>query len=267
MSIKDYLESYACTSVGCVRENNEDAALMMREHHIFVVADGMGGGNAGELASLMTITEIEKRVLKIKKWSLAKLESAIIRSAYSVNTQIKEYARKRKYERMGTTMTCLLFNPWHHAHALALHSGDSRIYRFRNGKLQQQTKDHSLNPNSNVITNAVGIGHGFYLDITSIDVQAGDWFIICSDGLSHMVPDREIKIICGNGIECDSESLCKKLVNRALEKGGKDNVTVIVIHVNDLPADYEPSDLELEEENKIQQQNACDLSETPPTIH
>lgn len=221
MTQNDYLESFACTSVGRVRQNNEDAALMMKEQRIFVVADGMGGGSAGELASLMAITEIEKLVLKAKRRP-AELESAIIRAAYSANGQIKDYAIKHSYESMGTTIASLLFNPWYPAQALALHAGDSRIYRYREGTLEQLTKDHSLNPNSNVITNALGKGSGFYLDITSVDVQRDDLFIVCSDGLSHMVNDREISAICKTGLQRASmEALCKSLINRALEKAAR----------------------------------------------
>ena len=169
---------------------------------------------------------------------------------------------------MGTTIATLLFNPWYPAQALAMHAGDSRVYCYRDGTLKQLTKDHSASPDSNVITNGLGLGGGFYLDITSVDVRQDDLFIICSDGLSHMVPDKEISIICKIGFERGTpEALCKSLINRALEKGGKDNVTVIVIRVNELPEDYDPSDEELEEESAVQRQNIRDLSETPPTIH
>ena len=266
MSQNDYLESFACTSVGRVRKNNEDAALMMKEQRIFVVADGMGGGSAGEIASLIAITEVEKLALKARRRP-AELESAIIRASYAANGQIKDYAIKHSFDTMGTTIACLLFNPWYASQALALHAGDSRVYRYREKNLELLTKDHSLNPNSNVITNALGKGNGFYLDITSVDVQRDDLFVVCSDGLSHMVNDREISAICKAGVERGTpETISKSLLNRALEKGGKDNVTIIVIRVQDLPKDYEPSDQELEEESAVQRQNIRDLSETPPTI-
>ena len=268
---KDYLESFASTSIGCVRENNEDAALMMRKERVFVVADGMGGGDAGEVASSMLITEIERRVQQVRLRP-AELESAVIRSVYSVNQQIREHADVHGYECMGTTVACLLFNPWHPAYALAMHAGDSRIYRLRkkgllhhikNNNIEQLTHDHSDKPGSNVITNAVGFGLGFYLESTSVDVQAGDLFIICSDGLSHMVPDREIARICKEGMLNDTtETICMNLVNRALEKGGKDNVTVIVIRVHDFPEDYTPSEQEAEEECEIQLQNIHALVRT-----
>lgn len=267
---KDYLESFACTNVGHVRKNNEDAALMLIEQRIFVVADGMGGGMDGELASRMAISEIEKNALDARIRP-AELESAIIRSAYAVNQEIRNYALEHEYKAMGTTVACLFFNPWRPAEALALHAGDSRIYRFRrkkaisglfNKKLELLTTDHSKTPGSNVLTNVVGLGAGFYLERTVVDVQSNDMFIVCSDGLSHMLSDREINSICTANTEIKLKEVCMNLVNRALEKGGKDNITIIVVRVNDLPDPYLPSETEQDEESTILIQNIHMLSRT-----
>ena len=270
------IEAFAVTDVGRVRKNNEDAVLMVPERLCYAVSDGMGGGKAGEVASAMMIREIEESILQCSGIP-AEREGTIIRSAYKVNFQIRDYADQHDYSSMGATMVCLLFDPWHPGTGTVFHAGDSRAYRIRENQIEQLTEDHTIAAASNmtesriapmlrgVLTNALGTGNDFFLERTSFDVQDGDAFLLCSDGLTRMVPDSNILQIVSIRGEESCENICSSLLECALDNGGRDNVSIIVVKIRKLGSEYEPSGEEAERESEAQVRNLMDLTDTPPT--
>lgn len=270
------IDSFAATDVGKVRKNNEDALLMMQKTRCYVVSDGMGGGKAGEVASALMVRELEKALIYSPAIP-AEREGIVIRSAYKVNLQIKDYAEQHNYSSMGATVVCLLLDPWHPGIGTVFHAGDSRIYRVREEQIEQLTTDHTVATASNmdeskiapilrgVLTNALGTGGDFYLERTSVDVQEEDIFILCSDGLSRMVTDTELLHITRLYRDESSEILCKSLINAALERGGRDNVSVIVVKILRTGKDYSPTESEAKLEADAQVRNLMDLTDTPPT--
>ena len=270
------IDAFALTDVGKVRKNNEDAVLLLPKNQCYVVSDGMGGGKAGEVASAMMVQEIEKALSKSSTIP-GEREGAVIRSAYKVNELIRDYAELHHYSSMGATFVCLIMDSWHPALATVFHAGDSRIYRVRENELEQITEDHTVAAASNmdegklapmfrgVLTNALGTGTEFFLERTAIDVQEEDIYIICSDGLSRMVPDPDILYVCKRLHDESSEVICKELISKALECGGRDNVSVIVVKVKRFGSEYQPSEEESRRESDAQVRNLMDLSDTPPT--
>lgn len=270
------IDAFALTDMGKVRKNNEDAVLLLPKTQCYVVSDGMGGGKAGEVASAMMVQEIESALTK-SSMIPAEREGHVIRSAYKVNELIRDYADQRNYSSMGATFVCLLMDTWHSSMATVFHAGDSRIYRVREKDIEQITEDHTVAGTSKVdegklapmfrgvLTNALGTGSEFFLERTAIDVQEDDIYIVCSDGLSRMVSDSSILYICDTLQNETSKTICKELIETALNNGGKDNVSVIVIKVKKLGKEYQPTDEESRLESEAQVRNLMDLSDTPPT--
>ena len=270
------IDAHALTNVGKVRKNNEDAVLLLPKTQCYVVSDGMGGGKAGEVASAMMVQEIETTLVR-SSMIPAEREGLVIRSAYKVNELIRDYAERHNYSSMGATFVCLLMDTWHPSMATVFHAGDSRIYRIREKEIEQITEDHTVAAASKVdegklapmfrgvLTNALGTGSEFFLERTAIDVQNDDIYIVCSDGLSRMVPDSNILYICETLQNETSETICKELIDTALNCGGRDNVSVIVVKIKRLGREYQPTDEESKLESEAQVRNLMDLSDTPPT--
>ena len=270
------IDAFALTDVGKVRKNNEDALLLLPRTQCYVVSDGMGGGKAGEVASAMMVREIEN-VFAASSAIPAEREGLVIRSAYKVNELIRDYADDHEYASMGATFVCLLMDPWHPSMATVFHAGDSRVYRIREGEIEQLTEDHTVAAASKVdenklaprfrgvLTNALGTGSEFFLERNSVDVQEEDTYIICSDGLSRMVTDQNILYICNTLRRESAETVCRELINAALADGGRDNVSVIVAKIVKSGREYQPSDEEAKLEAEAQVRNLMDLSDTPPT--
>ncbi|MBO5688610.1 MAG: serine/threonine-protein phosphatase [Lentisphaeria bacterium] len=270
------IDAAAMTDVGKVRKNNEDAVLLLPKAQCYVVSDGMGGGKAGEVASAMMVQEIESAMAQVSVIP-AEREGVVIRSAYKVNELILDYAADHHYSSMGATFVCLLMDSWHPSMATVFHAGDSRIYRIREKSIELLTEDHTVAAASNVdegklapmfrgvLTNALGTGPDFFLERTAIDVQEEDVYVICSDGLSRMVPDSSILYI-GDTLQNEASSvICKELIDTALNCGGRDNVSVIVVKVKRFGQEYQPTDEESRLEVEAQVRNLMDLSDTPPT--
>lgn len=270
------IDVYALTDMGKVRKNNEDAILVLPQMQCYVVSDGMGGGKAGEVASAMMVQEIETAMQK-STFIPAEREGVVIRSAYKVNEMIRDYADQHGYSSMGATFVCLLMDSWHPSMATVFHAGDSRIYRIRETEIEQITEDHTVAAASKmdegklapmfrgVLTNALGTGSDFFLERTAIDVQEDDIYVICSDGLSRMVPDSNILYIGNTMQNKSSEIICKELIKTALNCGGRDNVSVIVVKIKRFGEEYQPNDKESRLESEAQVRNLMDLSDTPPT--
>ncbi len=247
------------TDVGSAREHNEDDFYLSDgEEALCVVADGMGGHRSGEVASAMAI----KAIVEFYRETLDGAdgeevvdddgtprpvdEYRLIRAIQLANNAVFTAASESElYRGMGTTIVSGFFTE---KGVYLAHIGDSRAYRFRDGKLQQQTEDHSLAneyvrmgilaqedvehfPYKNVITRACGLTDEVEVDVTFRELQEGDLFILCSDGLTDMVPDRQLTELLKTSE--DLEELCELLVQKANENGGADNITVIIARVEE----------------------------------
>ena len=272
----EMLDAFAVSDIGRRRHNNEDAALAMPRHGCFVISDGMGGGKAGEVASSMMVTLLERELRQAAELP-SEQEGAIIRSSYEVNVAIKDYASAHGYSAMGATVVALLFNCWNPSVATVFHAGDSRLYRIRNGEIEQMTEDHTLEASAKgngkklppalagVLTNALGTGCDFYLSKNTIEVEVGDGFILCSDGLYTMVSDDEILGTYLMNSQEDSEVVCNLLLKQALENGGRDNVSIIVVKVLHAGQKIQPTEEELAQDQAAQLRNLNELADTSPT--
>lgn len=238
--------------VGMKRNHNEDNFAVAEGSHLYMVADGMGGHASGEVASQMAIetlvdfyssTQTDPEATwpyKMDK-SLGYEENRLITGIKLANLRIFEAAqREARYRGMGTTLVsiCCLDNG-----VLIGHVGDSRVYRFRAGKLEQLTEDHSLLndyikmrklseeeianfPHKNVIVRALGMKDSVKVDTMVDSPRPGDLYLLCSDGLSGPLSDAEIQQIVSSTL--DLKEACTKLIERANQNGGPDNITVIL---------------------------------------
>ncbi|QYK43434.1 MAG: serine/threonine-protein phosphatase [Paracoccaceae bacterium] len=229
----------ARTHVGRVRKVNEDSILALPDQRIWVVADGMGGHEAGDFAS-QTITETVAMIpTDLEPGELMReLRTAIMRA----NTVIHEAATTRFHGTVGSTVVALILTDTHFA---TLWAGDSRAYLLRDGTIQMLTTDHSVvgefvaagqmtwdeaehHPQSNAITRAVGVDAALDLDKVRGEVQPGDRFLICSDGLTKYAGFATLERMLTNA---PIETVVDRLMNHALSSGGGDNVSVIVVDV------------------------------------
>lgn len=229
----------ALSDVGMVRKNNEDSFSICLPH-LFVVADGMGGHEAGEVASQLAITAIKEHVLKYISEQNGEI---LLRDAIcAANRVVYEAAiATPDYSGMGTTVSAVLLKDGlvHWAHV-----GDSRIYLMREGNHQMLTDDHSVvwqllkqggitpeeaktHPQRNMLTRAIGTDRDVEIDVGKIPLMAGDRIILCTDGLTNLVSSEELAKI--NARLADTDETAKYLVKLAKERGGFDNITVIVI--------------------------------------
>ena len=236
----------AGTDRGLIREINEDSCMIIpgcsTSPCAFIVADGMGGHNCGEIASRMTVEYISELV-RGNGSSLAGTDAGNVLTGIveQVNTKVYEKSlESAELSGMGTTMTMALIA----ANTLtAAHVGDSRLYMIRNGEISQLTEDHSYiaellkkgtltkeeaenHPRRNIITRAIGSSPDILVDVISQEIFENDIFVLSTDGLTNMICDNEIsEIVRGN----EPEAACTKLIEAANKQGGDDNITVIVI--------------------------------------
>ena len=229
---------FQATHVGKIRRNNEDS-LTVIEPETFIVADGMGGAQAGEVASQTLVETVKDFLSKTPPiWNEKILAEAIFLS----NKKILNLARQNQnYQGMGTTATILSLDGMT---AYFAHVGDSRIYRLRNNFLEQITEDHSyvealvrrgdltpeearVHPMKNVLIQAVGAMEKIFIDQSNFSVEGGDMFLLCTDGLTNMVDDENIKKILQT-----AANPADALIEAALDAGGRDNISVIVVGVD-----------------------------------
>ena len=239
----------AISDVGKVRENNQDAFYVSRDlsFPLYMVADGMGGHNAGEVASVMAMDIIEKRFLESKddlknEDMVIKLIKKLVEEA---NTKIYlKSLENEKYKGMGTTITLsYIFNK----KICIGHVGDSRAYLIRDEDMLQITEDHSFvnellktgsitkeeaktHPKRNMITRAVGSSSIIEMDLIIKEYNKDDILILCSDGLFNMLKEFEIKDVFMR--EKDIQKACDTLATMANNKGGLDNITILAIKFN-----------------------------------
>lgn len=229
---------FQATHVGKVRSNNEDSLIFI-EPKTFAVADGMGGAQAGEVAS-QTLVEVVKNFLSRTPapWD----ENILAQAILLANDKILNMARRNdNLSGMGTTATILSLDD---TRAYMAHVGDSRLYRLRQNIFEQLTEDDSyvetlvrrgelsaeearVHPMKNVLTQAVGAVTNLKIDKAQFPVERGDIFLLCTDGLTNMVDDATVAKI----LQTASEP-AEALIDAALRAGGKDNVTVIVAGVD-----------------------------------
>ena len=244
----------AKTDVGMKRTHNEDYFSLIEDEQLFIVADGMGGHASGEVASKMaaeTIGEFYARTRADEEvtWpykmdrSLSYIENRLVCAIKLANLRIFETScRDIRYKGMGTTIVSTLVAG---DKAYVAWVGDSRVYRVRDGAIQQITRDHSLLedykeakpdmteeeernfPHKNVITRALGMRETVQVDIRAHQIKSGDLFLLCSDGLSGMVHDDAINQISVNAKSL--ERAVAELVDAANRNGGTDNVTTLML--------------------------------------
>jgi protein phosphatase len=228
--------------VGLIRQINEDAFLDQPERGLWAVADGMGGHTLGDLASRVIVETLSKMPPPA---SLASYIDDARDRLQAANRRLRSESALRNVPVIGSTVVVLLA---YERHCAYLWAGDSRIYLCRHGRLMQLTRDHSRveelkamgtlsaedalhHPAHNLITRAVGAADTLDIDGDTIEVSDGDMFLLCSDGLSNEVSDQEMR---GALIPGDCEQAAQELLAMALEHGGRDNVSVIVVRAEDL---------------------------------
>jgi PPM family protein phosphatase len=234
------------TDPGLTRENNEDAVGIDAETQLCILADGMGGYNAGEIASGMAVAFIKSEMSRWlaqagKSASLKEVRRAMEICVQNANYSIFNAANSNpQYNGMGTTLVMAAFQG---DRVMVGHIGDSRCYRLRGDDFQQITKDHSLlqeqidaglitakqaltSANKNLVTRALGVEDTVALEVNEHKVEIGDVYLMCSDGLSDMVSDQSIsKIMMGNG---ELQDKARLLIDAANEGGGRDNISVVL---------------------------------------
>jgi len=258
------LEAVVRTDVGLVRSLNEDAFLVLPERDLFVVADGMGGHNSGDVASQITVSsmmsfyeddeltaELKKRHRKLRRRNpesaLPKnfMEYRIGKAIESANYSIFSTAQRiPKYRDMGTTIVAMHFVG---SRVYIGWVGDSRVYRIRGGKISQLSEDHSLAneyvrmnilrkedirtfPYKNVIVRALGLAGDVEVDTVYRNSKEGDIYLCCSDGLTDLVEDQDILDVVQQH-DGDLNGAADELVTKANEAGGVDNTTVLLVRV------------------------------------
>lgn len=227
--------------IGMRRTNNEDAIYINEQKNLYLVADGMGGCNAGEVASSTAISAFVEAMENAENGeTLDKMMNAIAQCNKKVYQKSRENV---EFLDMGTTLVAVTVE---NEKVFIVHVGDSRVYLFRENNLQQITTDHSyvmelvkigsitreeaeVHPKRNIITRAIGIREEVEADTVIEDVKQGDKILLCTDGLSNMVSKGEMTKILIE--QCSTEEKVKKLVVLANEKGGLDNISLILIEI------------------------------------
>ena len=255
LALTDVLQIVSLTDPGRVRGHNEDCVESRPEIGVVVLADGMGGYNAGEVASGMSTSSISaglaeswtRDALKGLDRAAAMTLSQSVIQAQVVKANAAIYAAAQKDPNcagMGTTLVACLF---YDNFLTVAHVGDSRLYRMRNDVLEQVTRDHSLlqeqidsglitkedarsSHNKNLVTRAVGIDPDVEAEVHSYDVLVNDIFLLCSDGLNDMIEDEEIQMTL-IALSSNLELTAQQLVQAANDAGGRDNISVMLVRI------------------------------------
>lgn len=234
------MKTLSIYETGCVRKNNEDCYLILPEAGLFAVADGMGGHNAGEIASKLAIEELKEKAAQLAEINTKDVLRWMTETVEDANSKIYELSsRSSETMGMGTTLTALLIKG---SKAVIGHIGDSRIYLWRDGNLSLLSEDHSMvnelvrlgqlskdkarnHPHRNILSRALGVEKDIAIDCFQLEVQKGDVFILCTDGFSNVIDDEELvaELLASENWE---QSL-KKLKKSVLDRGAPDNFTVV----------------------------------------
>lgn len=237
------LKAWGMKDIGKCREINQDYIFVSEEPignlpNLFLVADGMGGHKAGDLASEYTVAKVQEAVSK----SMQTIPYQILKGAFQYANQklLEKAGESDSYTGMGTT---LVAGTVKNDAVYVVNVGDSRLYKIGD-KIEQITEDHSLveemvrmgeiskeqarnHPDKNIITKAMGVSDTVEPDYFDTDLQKGECLLMCSDGLTNMVSDRQIKEIVE--LRTDLESCAKELIRAANQNGGRDNIAVVLI--------------------------------------
>ncbi len=256
------------TDTGCHRDINEDfatvvvprnSAVMARKGILAVIADGMGGHQAGEVASRLAAETVEKTYYRSADHIEESLHNAFLRANYEVHRLAR---RRRKFSGMGTTCTALALN---NDRAYVAHVGDSRLYLVRNGSIYQMTEDHTAvmelvrqgvlsisearnHEDRSVLLRALGTHNQLEVSLWAepLEVRSGDRFVLCSDGLYDLVQDDEILDLATSQ---KPQTACASLVSLARARGGYDNITVVIVSA--LPVDGQDVEEEMHPDPEV----------------
>jgi len=238
------------TDPGMVREHNEDCFVIVPESGVAVLADGMGGHLAGEVASAMAIDQVTQYLLHAFSRGQGPtgngappVPELLVDAIKAANTAIHQASMSRPEQAgMGTTIVAAVFNG---DHLTVAHVGDSRLYRYRDGRLEQITEDHSMvqellrrglitpeeartSVNKNLVTRALGVDPVVEVDVRETDLAKGDLYLLCSDGLNDVLTDEEIAAqIAGHPNDLDAAA--RSMIQQVNERGGPDNVSIVLI--------------------------------------
>ena len=243
------MQSWGLTDPGCVRAQNQDAyqiEKLDRSSMLCVVCDGMGGAKSGNIASSLAVDVFVQEVRQSWKSHMdqARIDQILRSAAKLANFTVFDQSQQfPEFDGMGTTLVAVLI---HGKKATVINVGDSRAYGIDSSGIRQITKDHSLvqmmvdrgelsperaktYPGKNFITRAIGTEATVMCDLFHLDVTKGDFFLLCSDGLSNMMDDQEILFEVVHG--ADKSACCQRLLNIAKNRGAPDNVTSILIMI------------------------------------
>jgi protein phosphatase len=255
--VRSKVKSCLLTDTGRVREHNEDTIGSDPDIGLYVLADGMGGYNAGEVASgiaVKTIVNLVREAYQVQELEGVDRATGLMRTSIILrdailraNKIIHQTSKTQpQCEGMGTTVVAVLF---YDNRAIVAHVGDSRLYRLRGDRFEQLTMDHSLlqelvdrgfysaeeaarSTNKNYVTRALGVEPGVEVEIREHPVAKGDYYVLCSDGLSDMVEDEDIHLTVAT-FNDNLDTIAKQLVQLSNEHGGRDNISVIMTQVVD----------------------------------
>lgn len=235
------VSSAGVTDVGTVREINEDSFIIRRHLCLWSVADGMGGHARGDFASETVVNALAH----VRPWSQPRqLMHDVVARLEDANRILQEAASQDGASAIGSTVICMLALD---RQGIIVWAGDSRAYRVRDERIEQLSKDHSIvedlvdagllkaedaedHPHAHVLTRAIGAAEVLELDFETIDLRAGDRYLLCSDGLTRVVSNAELLNVLST--ERDSEHACQRLIDMAVDRGASDNVTAVVVAFN-----------------------------------
>ncbi|SPO57027.1 PppA [Pseudomonas sp. JV551A1] len=226
--------------VGMVRKINEDACLELTWDGLWAVADGMGGHAAGDYVSSLAVDSLRQLPLVD---GLEDFTQVLRDTLARVNRVVREETLRRGVAMMGSTVVVLAARG---DRAIGLWAGDSRLYRLRDGRIERLSHDHSyvqelqdsgllneaearVHPRGNIVTRAIGVEDQLELQAVSVQVQPGDTYLLCSDGLNKTAEDHEIADVLGHA---DPYQVVRSLVHLGLTRGAPDNITAVVVKAN-----------------------------------
>lgn len=238
-----HLSAVGLTDKGRVREQNEDAILVLPEAGIFALADGMGGLSGGQIASTRTLQIIADELVSVTSVAtLCEKQIVIERAVCKADCWIKEWVKREGVSGAGTTLVVLALQT--QGYGAIFFAGDSRCYRLRDGQLKQLSRDHSVAtalgqksdkaiPQSlrNIVTNAIGAKRFYRLESRVVEIRTGDLYMLCSDGLTRMIEDPEMLRIFRNNRAADLSTIAQALIDSANDVGGNDNISVILVRL------------------------------------
>lgn len=241
------IEWAALTDVGRARERNEDSYTA--GEYVFAVADGLGGHNAGDVASRLAVEPLAALDRSVEGTPTDRIADALGRAVDAANRAVYQRAQNdAKVRGMGTTLTAVAIS---NGAAHLAHVGDSRCYLIRDGEMTQLSSDHTLvarmvaegklspaeaetHPQRSILTRALGAEPEVDVDTLEIQLQVGDRLVLCSDGLSSVITEEQIQATVQDSK--DLKETCKRLIEAANQRGGPDNITVVVVEVTGVPA-------------------------------